>query len=459
MLPRNKPSVAARSRFFVAAWIALTAALPAVADDWPEWRGAGRRGVWTEDRIIDRFPADGLRFDWRVPIGSGFAGPAVADGRVFVADFERSTGNQGNERLLCLDEKTGEILWTREWNVDYAGLSPTYATGPRATPTVDGDLVYMQGAKGVLHSLKVSDGAVLWSKDFVTTYETAVPTWGMTGAPLVHGKLLIALVGGKPDAEVVAFDKLSGKEIWRALSPEPEPGYAQPVIVESGGVPQLIIWTPSAVSSLNPATGKVYWTQGLETALGMTIPTPVFDRGRLLVSSFFNGSMMLQLDSESPRAELVWKGSSDNEIETDGLHALLATPVIKGGQVYGVCSYGQLRALSAASGQRLWESPKLLGEKARWASAFVVRQGKRYFFNTDRGELVIAELSAAGYHELSRTHLIEPTSNSGNRRELGAVHWSHPAYANRHIVVRNDNEIIRADLEKSGGTVKRDSAR
>ena len=137
----------------------------------------------------------------------------------------------------------------------------------------------------------------------------------------------------------------------------------------------------------------------------------------------------------------------------------MATPVINGGQVYGVCSYGQLRALSAASGQRLWESPKLLGEKARWASAFVVRQGKRYFFNTDRGDLVIAELSAAGYRELSRTHLIEPTSNSGNRRELGAVHWSHPAYANRHIVVRNDNEIIRADLEKSAGTVKTDSAR
>jgi outer membrane protein assembly factor BamB len=450
MLPKSKPTVPARSTFFVAAWIALNVALPVVADDWPEWRGAGRRGVWTEERIVDRFPAEGLRFDWRVPIGSGFAGPAVADGRVFVPDLERSTGNQGKERLLCLDEKTGKILWSRAWSVDYAGLSPTYATGPRATPTIDEDRVYMQGAMGALHCVKAATGELLWSKDFVTEYKTAVPTWGMTGAPLVHGKLLIALVGGKPDAEVVAFDKLSGKEIWRALSPEPEPGYAQPFIVESGNVSQLIVWTPSAVSSLNPANGEVYWSQGLETGLGMTIATPVFERGHLLVSSFFNGSMMLRLDAESPRAELVWKGNSDSEIETDGLHALLATPVIDGHEVYGVCSYGQLRALSAASGQRLWESPELLGEKARWGSAFIVRQGERYFVNTDRGDLVIAEFEAKGYRELSRTHLIEPTSNAGNRRELGAVHWSHPAYANRHIVVRNDNEITRASLEKTG---------
>jgi outer membrane protein assembly factor BamB len=262
--------------------------------------------------------------------------------------------------------------------------------------------------------------------------------------------LLIAVVGGAPDAEVVAFDKISGKETWRALSPEPEPGYAQPVIVESGGVPQLIIWTPTAVSSLNPVSGEVYWAQSVKTALGMTIATPVFDQGRLLVSSFFNGSAMLRLSSDRPQAELVWKGNSDSEIETDGLHALLMTPVIDGDQVYGVCSYGQLRALSAASGQRLWESQTLLGEKARWASAFIVRHGERYLISTDRGELVIAELRADGYHEVGRTPLIEPTSNPGNRRELGAVHWSHPAYANRHIVVRNDKEIVRASLEKRG---------
>jgi outer membrane protein assembly factor BamB len=450
MKPRSYSRALLQFSLFALVCFALAGVAPLVAEDWPEWRGTDRRGVWAEDGILERFPSEGLRFDWRVPIGSGFAGPAVAGGRVFVPDFQRATGNKGKERLLCLDEKTGEILWTREWKVDYAGLSPTYATGPRATPTVDGDRVYFLGAMGALHCLTTSNGEMLWSRDFVEEFKTEVPTWGMTGSPLVHGKLLIAVVGGAPDAEVVAFDKMTGKEVWRALSPEPEPGYAQPVIIESGGTSQLIIWTPTGVSSLNHVSGEVYWSRSVNTALGMTIATPVFDRGRLFVSSFFNGSTMLRLGSETPQAELVWKGTSDSEIETDGLHALLMTPVIDGDQIYGVCSYGQLRALSAASGQRLWESQKLLGEKARWGSAFIVRQGNRYFISTDRGELVIAELEADGYRELGRTPLIEPTSNSGNRRELGAVHWSHPAYANRHIVVRNDKEIARASLEKPG---------
>jgi hypothetical protein len=94
----------------------------------------------------------------------------------------------------------------------------------------------------------------------------------------------------------------------------------------------------------------------------------------------------------------------------------------------------------------VWESLALTQEKARWASGFLVRQGDRFFINSDRGDLIIAALSPDGYHEISRTKLIKPTSNPGNRREMGAVNWSHPAYANRHIVARNDTEIIRANL-------------
>ena len=131
-----------------------------IAEDWPEWRGKGRTGVWTETGIIDKFPAEGLKAAWRTPVRAGFAGPAVANGRVFITDYEN-----GTERALALDEKTGKILWTREWPAKYQGIS--YATGPRATPTVDGDRVYVAGTAGALLCLNARTGAVIWQKDFV----------------------------------------------------------------------------------------------------------------------------------------------------------------------------------------------------------------------------------------------------------------------------------------------------
>ena len=128
--------------------LGLAVAPIAPADDWPQWRGAERGGVWHEDGIIERFPEDGLRFVWRVPIGPGYGGPAVAGGRVFATDFERLPGNRGRERLLVLDETSGKVLWDHAWKTGLAGLMPAYANGPRATPTVDGDRVYVLGSAG-----------------------------------------------------------------------------------------------------------------------------------------------------------------------------------------------------------------------------------------------------------------------------------------------------------------------
>jgi outer membrane protein assembly factor BamB len=104
--------------------------------------------------------------------------------------------------------------------------------------------------------------------------------------------------------------------------------------------------------------------------------------------------------------------------------------------------------LSLRPGERVWETIEVTKEKTRWASGLIVRQGDRYFINNDRDEFIIAKLSPQGYQEISRTQLIKPTTNSGNRRELGAVNWSHPAYANRCIFARNDEEIISVSLEK-----------
>jgi len=421
-------------------------------EDWPEIRGKGRLGVWNETGIVDKFPESGLKVLWRTPLKAGFAGPSVSNGRVFVMDFTETSRLKGTERALALDEKTGKILWTQEWPVEYRGMS--YGIGPRATPTVDDDRVYFAGADGKLFCLNVATGAIVWKKDYVADYGADRAKWGwdwgFASAPLVDGNRLIALVGGQPDAKVVAFDKLTGKEIWRALSSDTELGVAQPIIITAGGERQLIIWYPGAVASLDPVSGKKYWEQPYKVGASMTVPTPVQSGNLLFFTNFYDGPLMLELDAKKPAATVLWKGHSDNEIQTDGLHGVITTPVIIGDHIYGICSYGQFRCLLARSGQRIWESQAVTKERARWASGQMVRHDDRLFINNDRGELIIVQPTPDGYKEISRTALLKPTSPPGNRRELVSVNWSHPAYANRHVYARNDEEIICASLAVDG---------
>ena len=438
------PSRIAPYLLAVTAALTLGIAAPA-ANDWPEFRGEGRIGVWTETNILETFPEEGLAVRWRTPIHHGFSGPSVADGRIFITDFERARGLDGTERILCLDEETGEILWTHSWEASYLGVA--WDEGPRATPTVDGDRVYAVGASGIMTALTVDTGEVLWRTSFVDDFGAEIPQWGFSSAPIVDGDRVITLVGGTPDAKVVAFDRTTGAEVWRALSSvEAGAGVAQPLFIEAGGVRQLIIWHPLAVSSLDPATGEVFWEQPFEVGYDMTVATPVRRDSDLFVTTFYDGPMMLALDNDRPDATMRWRGSSNSEILTDGLHGVIGTPIIEGDHIYGFGSYGQLRCLVAATGERVWETQEATGERARWTSAFMVKHEDRVFINNDRGDLIIAKLSPEGYEEISRTALIAPTSRPGNRRELTYVNWSHPAYANQHIIARNDEEIISASL-------------
>jgi outer membrane protein assembly factor BamB len=231
-----------------------TVAVSVSAEDWKEWRGRDRLAVWHETGIVEELP-DELLVKWRTPIGAGYSGPAVADGRVFTSDWVKDPSTRtldGKERAIALDESTGEVLWTHEWRTSYRMLQVSYAIGPRATPTVDGDRVYIVGATGRLFCFDVATGEVIWEKDYVAEYDTSVPVWGIVTSPLVDGDRVITVIGSEPDGLVAAFDKRTGEELWRAIDVSAEIGYAQPVIYEAGGVRQLIVWHPQALSSLGP---------------------------------------------------------------------------------------------------------------------------------------------------------------------------------------------------------------
>ena len=449
--------------------VAATAGIATLsAKDWPQWRGTERLGLWTETGILEGFPDSGLTVTWRVPVNGGYSGPAVADGRVFVLDYVETEARvmNGTERLLALDEETGEVLWTHEWATTYRMLMFTYATGPRATPTVDGDRVYVTGSTGRIFCLDTETGAVIWDKDTVAEYDTNIPVWGTSSAPLVDGDRVIFLVGGEPDALVMAFDKHTGEEVWRAIESRTEMGYHAPSIIEAGGARQLIVWHPRGLTSLNPETGELYWEEEFAGRANMTVADAVKSGSYLFVSGFYSGSLMMRLDQDRPAATALWRGENNRVMEsgievaeTTGLHSVMTTPLIVGDYIYGIGSHGQVRGLLAETGERVWEAEGLT-TRNRWGSAFFIKHEDRYFVYNENGDLIIAQFSPDGYVELDRTHLLNPTSRSGyggarpgsgGRARHGQsdrlVVWAHPAFANRHVILRNDEEIIRVSLD------------
>ena len=245
----------------------------AFAEDWPHWRGPTRDNVWHEDGLLENFPPAGPKVVWRTPVAGGYAGPAVSEGGVYMMDFipaEKPLGANNNrtplagtERVLCLDEKTGDVLWKHEYPVKY---TISYSSGPRCTPTVDGDRVYTLGAEGNLFCFDKKSGDIRWSIDFRKAYGGKTAMWGHASHPLIDGQKLICVVGGA-GSHAVAFDKLTGKELWRSLTAS-EQGYCPPTIIQSQGARQLILMRPDAMSSVDPETGDEFWSVPYEADAG-----------------------------------------------------------------------------------------------------------------------------------------------------------------------------------------------
>lgn len=429
------------------------------ADNWPQWMGPKRDGVWRDRGLLEEFPDGGPKVLWRKQVNSGYAGPAVDDGRVYLLDrqqgapLERKPGERGipelpgNERLVCLDESNGNLIWEHTWDAPYRIDFPS---GPRATPIVEGNRVYLLGAMGDLRCVNATDGTLFWARNFIKDFALPnPPAWGWAAHPLLHGDKLFSLVGGTNSA-VVAFDKSTGKELWRALSTR-EIGYAPPIIARIDGRDQLIVWHTEALAGLRPETGEVLWTiaypvEGKHQRPEVSIGMPRVDRDQLFVTSFYHGSLMLKFTGE--KADLLWnKKSTSRSSFNAGLHTTMTTPVLKDGFIYGICGTGELRCLDSKTGERIWETrDHLNGKETLFGTSFIVQHGdsgNRFFIWTDLGDLILAELTPEKYREISRAHLLEPTENARGRE----VVWSHPAFANKSVFARNQKELIRVSLD------------
>ncbi|MBI5397439.1 MAG: PQQ-binding-like beta-propeller repeat protein [Verrucomicrobia bacterium] len=404
--------------------------LAARADDWPQWRGPDRDGVWNEAGILHTFPAGGLKIRWRVPVSGGFSSPVVAQGRVYLTDSELQQP-KARERIHCFAETTGEKLWTH----DYDGNYPEWAfekknrLGPVATPIVADCKAYAMGWMGRLHCLNALNGNVLWQKDLAKEYPGREIV--CNASPLLDGDRLIAFIGAKPAPGVIALDKNTGKEIWKAL--DAAITHSSPVIITAGGVRQLVVWTEAAVTSLDPATGRTWWSQRLLASADYVVATPVFHQGLLLISG-----LMLKLDPGKPAMSVLWP---QTRAVSRRVLSNTSTPLFRGDHLYSARSSGELVCIEARTGKQVWTTDKATG-LTKGASIHLTPNGDSVLLFTDRGDLIRARLTPQGYKELSRVHLIEPTFLFGGHKAV----WAPPAYANQHVFARNDKELVCASL-------------
>jgi len=429
-----------RKMTVLTAILTLTAAA-AYGDDWPQWRGPTRDGQWRETGLLETFSTKQVPILWRAPIGSGYSGPTVAEGRVYVTD--RHDEGPTRERVHCFDAKTGKSLWTRSYRCPY---KVGYPLGPRASVTVSDDRAYVLGTMGHFHCLDARTGEITWKKDMAAEYRTRRIMWGFAAAPLIYGELVIVQIGGANRACIVAFNRKTGRQKWKAV--DDVMSYSAPVIVKQADTDVLVCWTKNFLVGLAPKTGKVHWKLRFDIikSWAMSCTTPIIEKNLIFISACYDGSMLVKLSDKGLKATMVWRRRGVAYGKTDALQCVHSTPLMFDGHIYGFDSRGEMRCLKTDTGDRVWEDLTVTPKGEKWGTAHMVLNRKTTWIFNEQGEVIIAKLSPAGLKQISRAKLIEPTHRMTGRK----VCWSHPAFANRCIYARNDRELVCGDLSAGG---------
>lgn len=401
--------------------------------------GPQRDGTWILELDKNSLSDDDISKVWESEIGSGYCGPTVADGKVYVMDLQGE--DVQSERVICFDQESGKMIWSHSYEVDY---SVGYPTGPRASVLIENGRAYSFGTMGHLFCFDASSGQVIWEINGETAYKIDYPIWGLAASPIIEKDLLIVQIGGRPDACIVAFNKKTGEEKWRALSDEAS--YSAPIIIDQAGQKVLVCWTGDNLVGMSPTSGKIHWKIPYERRKSViNISDPVLDWPYIFLSSFYDGSMLIELDKHNLTANLVWMRAGESERNTDALHCIMSTPFIQNDHIYGVDSYGEFRCLNLRTGDRIW-TDSTLTPYGRWSNAHFAKQGDKIWAFIEKGELILGKVSPEGFEELGREKLIDPVAISPNPR--GGVNWASPAYAGRRIYVRSDAKLACWELHK-----------
>jgi outer membrane protein assembly factor BamB len=326
--------------------------------------------------------------------------------------------DDGKDVIYCFDVKSGRELWKHTFPLE---LDPNmFEGGPRATPTLDGGHVYTVSHQGDLWCLDAATGKKVWYHHYQKDFGGRRPDWGFSGSPTVAGNLLLCDVGGT-GASTVALDKKTGKVVWKIGNHAP--GYGSPAVMQIEGKPTVVVFKAKDLVGYDLASGKELWSTGWQTSYDVNAATPLAVGGdRIFISSGYNAGCAL-IQVRNGKATELWRNKN--------LRAHVNTPVPIDGHVFGVdgnTGGGNLVCLDLATGERKWEEKTVKGGS-------LIRAGDKLFVLTEKGELVIADASPAGFKAQLRTSVL-------NKRC-----WVQPALsAGRLFVKDNDGNLVCLDL-------------
>ena len=395
-----------------------------LAGEWPQFLGPQRNGISSEPNLIATWPEGGPKGVWRVPGGVGMSGLAISRGRVLTL-----VQREGQQWVVALNSRTGESLW--ETAIADAYRNPM-GDGPRATPAIVGNQVFVFSGAGLLVALDVRDGKQLWSADPLTELSGKEAEYGMASSPLVIGDQVIVTVGaGK--GTLAAYDTKTGKPVWTA-GKDPA-GYSSPTLLEVGGRSQIVSYTGRSVLGVAPKTGEVLWRYPFETNYDCNIATPLSIKGQLFLSAGENhGSTLLNLkpkaNGEKFEITEVWQSFGPKSV----LRSEWQTPILLDGFLYGMDNVGgagpvtHLTCVNATTGDRAWQVP-------RFGKGNLIAADGKLFMTTMAGELVVARASSKKYDELGRATVLETTRQA-------------PSLSNGRLFLRDGREIVCLDVRR-----------
>ena len=390
--------------------ILLGFSLAVQAEDWPQWRGPRRDGTISSSTAPATWPEQ-LKLRWKVTVGGGHSSPILANGRIFVF-----TRQQGNEVVSSIDSASGKIDWQQSYAAPYT-MNPAaerHGPGPKSTPVAADGRLYTFGISGILTCWDAVTGAVRWRKEFAKQYRQTSPLYGTAMSPVVDGKLVIAHVGGHDDGALTAFDTASGEVRWRWAGDGP--AYASPIVVDLGGVRQVVTETQNNIAAVSAVSGKLLWEIPFTTEYVQNIPTPLFEHGVLIFSGLSKGIFGIRANVNGGKwsAETVWRNSD--------LSMYMSSPVAEGDLLFGFSQYkkGQFFCADARSGATRWTSPPRQGDNA----AFLI-SGEHLILLKDDAELIIARVTATAFEPLRHYTVADSPT------------WAHPLVLKNGVVIKD----------------------
>ena len=406
-----------RIAWAVAAALAATVVTQA-ANDWPQYLGPSRNGIYAGPALADTWGANGPKVVWRKQVGQGFAGPAVVGNRVIL--FHRV----GNEEVVeSLDAATGNSTWRYAYPTRYRD-DFGFDEGPRAVPVVADGVIYTFGAEGQLHAVDLAKGTRLWSEDTMKRFGVPKGFFGAAGSPLVEGGRVIANVGGDK-AGIVAFEAKTGKVLWSAT--DDDASYSSGVAATIGGRKLGVFLTRDSLVGLDPASGMVQFQRRWRARIAASVnaATPIIVGDEIFVSAQYGpGAGVLRVNGS--QLTDVW--TSD-----DVLSNHYATSVFYNGYLYGFHGRQEFgpsfRAVEFQTGTVKWS-------QEQFRAGSVLLAGDRLLITREGGELVLASASPQAFKPIARAQILQ-----------GVVR-PYPALADGLLYVRNENTLVCLDLRK-----------